>query len=100
MRTIPKNLLLGGITIFTANLAFADGERTNSFYTQFDQWMTDYEVKIRSSVYNKQSFADPAAFQFTSPQDGSQDYWAVDIGVSANLVRIFPGDTSDRLYVG
>jgi hypothetical protein len=91
---------MGAAFTATPSLASANGGATNSLFTQFNEWMTNYEVKIRASVYNKQTFADPAAFQFTSPQDGGPDYWAVDIGATANLVRLFPGNPSDRLYFG
>lgn len=85
----------------TGNFAFAADESTNSLYSRFNAKMTEYEVKIRSSVFNKQAFADPAAFQFTSPRDGSgEDYWAVDIGVTANFVKMFAPNWTDRLYIG
>lgn len=87
--------------VLTHCLAWGDDESTNSFYARFNQKMAEYEVKIRASVFNKQAFADPASFQFTSPQDDSgPDYWSVDIGVTANLVKMFASDLSDRLYLG
>jgi hypothetical protein len=94
-------LLLIGVSLLAGgNTASAESESTDSFYTRFNQWMSSYDVRIRSSVYNKQSFANPAVFQFISPQDDGQEYWAVDTAISANMVKLFPGDMSDRLYLG
>lgn len=95
-----RTIIVAFAAVLVSNLASAEEASTNSFYHRFNQKMEEYEVKIRSSVFNKQNFGDPAAFQFTSPRDGGSDYWAVDIGVTANLAKMLFPNAVDRLYLG
>lgn len=96
-----KNVTILLLLTLGINFAGASEESTNSLYAKFNAMMAEYEVKVRSSVFNKQMFPDPAAFQFTSPQDGSgDDYWALDVGITANLTKFMASDWSDRFYLG
>src|SRR5438132_120109 len=64
--------------------AHAD-DSTNTWWKNFNDWMADHSVKIRQGTADKNTIEKPAQFQFVSPQDGGDDSYAIDVGLTAKF---------------
>lgn len=67
---------------------------TNTWWKDFNDWVAEHKVRIRQSTADKNTIEKPAQFQFVSPQDGGDNSYAIDVGLTARFWGGLVGDNN------